>query len=158
MNNIELTAKVREYLKGSKAKAKKFKDLVAVSFSLISENTEEMYVAVRDGELLIDAYRYNDNNVEVEATAETIDKLFSGAVPFDKALADGLVQIKSGDVAKFKALEVLVGKMADEKKPAAKPEAKQAPAKEEKPAAKAETKPAAKASAKKPSAKKGAKK
>jgi hypothetical protein len=112
MTNVELAEKVKGYLKGSAAKAKKFEDLVAVSFSLLSENTEDMYVAVRDGELLVDAYAYDDNNCSVEATAETVDKLFGGELSFDKAIEDGLVQIKSGDVAKFKALAVLVKKPA----------------------------------------------
>lgn len=125
MNNIELAEKVKGYLKGSAAKAKKYEDLVAVTFSLISENTEDMYVTVRDGELLIDPYHYDDNNCAVEASAETIDKLFSGALSFEKALADGEVKVKSGDVAKFKALEALVpAKKPAVKKPAAKAEVK----------------------------------
>ena len=48
MNNVELSAKVKSCLKGSAAKAKKFEDLVAVSISLLSENPEDMYVAVRE--------------------------------------------------------------------------------------------------------------
>ena len=156
MNNIELSEKVMGYLKGSKAKAKKFNDLVAVSISLLSEDTEDMYVAVRDGELLIAPYAYDDNNVSIEATAETIDKLFSGEMSFDAALNEGFVKINSGDVEKFKALAVLVPTKKDA--PAKKPAAKKAPAKAEtkaapkkacaKPAAKAETKAPAKAEAK----------
>lgn len=148
MNNVELSEKVRGYLKGSAAKAKKFEDLVAVTISLISENTEDMYVAVRNGEILVDAYHYDDNNCSVEASAETVDKLFSGELSFDKALADGEVKVKSGETAKFKALEVLVpAKKAAKKaeKPAAKP-AKVPEKKAEKPAApKAEVKPEVKA-------------
>ncbi|MBS7368664.1 MAG: hypothetical protein KIG62_00685, partial [Oscillospiraceae bacterium] len=126
MNNTELTAKVKSYLKGSAAKAKKYEDLVAVSISLLSENTEDMYVAVRDGAILVAPYRYDDNNCSIEATAETIDKLFSGAITFDAALEGGFVKVVSGDVAKFKALEALVG---GKKAPAKKEAAKKAPAK-----------------------------
>ena len=146
MNNIELSEKVKGYLKGSAKKASKFEDLVAVTFSLISENTEDMYVAVRDGKLDVAPYHYDDNNCDIEASADTIDKLFSGAVSFDKALADGLVKVNGGDVAKFKALEVLVPAKAAEKKPAAK---KAAPKAEAKPAAKTCCKTGAKKTTKK---------
>lgn len=108
MNNVELAKKVEGYLKGSAAKAKKFEDLVAVSISLLSENNEDMFVAVREGKILVDHYAYNDNNCAVEASAEIIDKMFSGELSFDEALANGSVQVKSGETAKLKALECLV--------------------------------------------------
>ncbi|MDE7229195.1 MAG: SCP2 sterol-binding domain-containing protein [Oscillospiraceae bacterium] len=141
MNNIELAKNVWESLKGSTAKAKKFADLVAVSFSLLSEENEDIFVVVRDGQLMVEPYHYDDNNCEVEASADIIAKMFTGELAFDKALSDGSVQIKSGDPAKLKALECLVPskKSAAKKAPAAK-SAKAA----EKPAAKAAEKPAAK--------------
>ncbi len=120
MNNVELAKKVEGYLKGSAAKAKKFEDLVAVSISLLSENDEDMFVAVREGKILVDHYAYNDNNCAVEASAEIIDKMFSGELPFDKALADGSVQVKGGDPAKLLALECLVPSKKAVSKPAAK--------------------------------------
>ena len=142
MNNAELAKKVAANLKGSAAKAKKFEDLVAVSFSLISENNENIFVAVRDGKLMVEPYRYDDNNCEVEASAEIVDKMFSGELSFDKALSEGSVLVKRGDPAKLKALECLV----PSKKEAAKPAAKKADKKAAKPAAKKE---APKAEAKK---------
>lgn len=178
MTNVELQQKVWNNLKGSLDKAAKFEDLVAVSFSLISESNEDIYVVVRDGELLVEPYFYEDCGCVIEASAEIIDKLFSGALSFDKALSDGTAKVQRGDVAKFKALECLVpqkkakttakttakstAKPATKSasKPAAKEEVK-APAKEEtKPAAAAapakdETKPAAPA---KPAAKSAKKK
>lgn len=185
MNNIELAKSVWESLKGSTTKAKKFEDLVAVSFSLLSEENEDMFVVVRDGQLMVEPYHYDDNNCEVEASADIIAKMFTGELAFDKALSDGSVQIKSGDPAKLKALECLVPskKSAAKKAPAAKsakaaekPAAKTAAKTAEKPAAKAaeksadkpaekaavkpETKPEAKTEEKKaaPAAKKGGKK
>lgn len=145
MNNVELAKKVEGYLKGSAAKAKKFKDLVAVSISLLSESDEDMYVAVVDGEIKVSHYAYNDNNCAVEASAEIIDKMFSGELSFDKALADGSVQVKNGDPAKLKALECLVPSKKSGAKPAAKKTAdkKAAPVK----AAEKKTAPAAKAEA-----------
>ncbi len=135
MNNVELSEKVKEYLKGSESLAAKFEDLVAVSISFLSEDTGDMYVAVRDGKILVDAYPYDDNNCSIEATPEIIDKLFAGELAFDKALSDGDVLVKSGDPAKFKALEVLVGKKSKSKPAKAKtqPE-KPAEVKEAKPA------------------------
>ena len=126
MNNKELAKKVWESLKGSTAKAKKFEDLVAVSFSLISEENEDIFVAVRDGQLMVEPYHYDDNNCTVEASADIIAKMFSGEIPFDKAISDGSVQIKSGDPEKLKALECLVPskKSADKKTPAAAQKAK----------------------------------
>ncbi|MCH5195665.1 MAG: SCP2 sterol-binding domain-containing protein [Oscillospiraceae bacterium] len=139
MNNAELSKKVEGYLKASASKAKKFEDLVAVTISLISENNEDLYVEIKDGKITVAPYRYNDFGCAIEASPESIDRIFSGAVSFDKALADGLVKVADGDVAKFKALEVLVpSKKAPAKKPAAK-----APAK--KPAAKTAAKAPAKA-------------
>lgn len=133
MNNVELSKKVWANLEGSVKKAAKFEDLVAVSFTLISENDENIYVTVKDGKLEVAPYRYDDNNCEIEASAEIVDELFSGALGFEKALSDGSVQVKRGDAAKFKALECLVpAKKAAvkasaaktvEKKPAAKTEA-----------------------------------
>lgn len=178
MNNIELSKNVWESLKGSTAKAKKFADLVAVSFSLLSEENEDIFVVVRDGQLMVEPYHYDDNNCEVEASADIIAKMFAGELAFDKALSDGSVQIKSGDPAKLKALECLVPskKSAAKKAPAAKaaekpaaktaekPAAKAAEKSEDKPAEKAavktETKPEAKADEKKaaPAVKKGGKK
>lgn len=137
MNNVELAKKVEGYLKGSAAKAKKFEDLVAVTISLISDIDEDMYVAVREGKILVDHYVYEDNNCAVEASAEIIDKMFSGELSFDKALADGSVQVKSGDPAKLKALECLV----PAKKPASKPAAKKADDKKPAPVNAAEKKP-----------------
>ena len=151
MNNRELAANVWENLKGSKAKAKKFDDLVAVSFSLISEENEDIFVAVRDGQLMVEPYPYNDNNCAVEASADIISKMFSGELPFDKALSDGSVQVKSGDPAKLKALECLI--------PSKKTTAKKSVKTEEKKAASAEKaeekKSAAKSAEKKTSSSKG---
>lgn len=150
MNNVELSAKVKSCLKGSSVKAKKFEDLVAVSISLISENPEDMYVAVREGEILVDHYSYDDNNCAIEASAETIEKLFCGEMSFESALAEGYVKVSGGDVAKFKALEVLVpAKKAKDERPA-KPASAVKEEKSEKTvsAAKAEEKPAKTVSAK----------
>ncbi len=159
MNNVELVKKIEGYLKSSASKAKKFEDLVAVTVSLISENNEDLYVEVKDGKISVAPYSYNDYGCAVEASAESIDKIFSGAVSFDKALSDGLVRVCGGDVAKFKALEVLVpAKKAPAKKTSVKAEtakkttakAAKAPAKKtaEKAPAKAETKTEAKAEVK----------
>ena len=120
MNNRELAKKVWESLKGSAAKAKKFEDLVAVSFSLLSEENEDIYVVVRDGQLMVEPYHYDDHNCAVEASADIIAKMFSGEISFDKAMSDGSVQIKSGDPAKLKALECFVpSKNSAAKKPSA---------------------------------------
>ena len=166
MNNVELAKKVEGYLKGSAAKAKKFEDLVAVSISLLSENDEDMFVAVREGKILIDHYAYNDNNCAVEASAEIIDKMFSGELSFDEALANGSVQVKSGDPAKLKALECLVpskksakaaakttAKAADKKAPAAKKAAPAAKTAEKKAAPAPAAKPVEKTDAPAPAAK-----
>ena len=121
MDNKELQKKVWTNIEKSQKKAAKFEDTVAVSFSLISEENEDLYVAVVNGKLAVEPYHYNENGCEIEATAETVNKLFAGDISFDKALKDGVVVVKSGDVAKFKALECLVpSKKAAAKKPAAK--------------------------------------
>lgn len=145
MTNVELQQKVWNNLKDSLDKAAKFEDLVAVSFSLISENNEDLFVVVRDGQLMVEPYFYNDCGCVIEASAEIVDKLFSGALAFDKALSDGTAKVQRGDVAKFKALECLIPekKTKAAAKTAAKPAAKTAaktPAKETaKPAVKEET-------------------
>ncbi len=139
MNKEELSKKVWESIKSSKAKAKKYQDNVLVSFSLISEEPDDnIYVIVRNGELNVEPYRYSDNNCEVEATAETVEKLFSGELPFEKALKDGFVKVQGGDTSKFMALEALVPSKKAAKTPA------KAPAKAEK---KDAAKPAAPAKA-----------
>lgn len=172
MDNKELQKKVWTNLEKSQKKAAKFKDTVAVSFSLLSEDVEDLYVAVVDGKLSVEPYHYNEYGCEIEATAETVNKMFAGDLSFDKALKDGLAKVKDGDVAKFKALECLVpskktaAKATAKKAPAktaAKPAAKAAPAKaaakpaEKKAPAKAAAKPAVKAEAPKAAAKPAAK-
>ncbi len=137
MNNAELSEKVMGYLKPAASKAKKFEDTVAVSISLISEANEDLYVAVREGKILVAPYPYNDNGCAIEAAPEIIDKVFSGALSFADALDKGFIKVKSGDVAKFKALEVLVPAKKAAKAPA-KTAAKPA-TKETKPATPAKT-------------------
>lgn len=150
MDNKELSAKVWSNIEKSKKKAAKFEDAVAVSFSLISEENEDIYVAVVDGKLEVMPFHYDAYGCEIEASADTVNKLFSGALSFDKALKDGLAVVKGGDVAKFMALECLV----PSKKTAAKPADKKASAKKT-PAKTAAKKAPAKAAAK-PAAKKAA--
>ncbi|MBP0982544.1 MAG: SCP2 sterol-binding domain-containing protein [Oscillospiraceae bacterium] len=151
MTNIELAEKITGYLKGSKAKAKKYEDLVAVNFTFI-DDMDDLYVEVREGVLTVAPYHYDDLQANVTGAAENIEKLFSGEVSFDKAVADGLVKV-DGDAAKFKALEPLVP--AKKAAPAAKAEA----AKPAAPAAKTEAaKPAAPAAKPAVNAKKPAKK
>lgn len=161
MDNKELSAKVWSNIEKSKRKAAKFEDNVIVSFSLISEkNDDDLYVAVINGELSVMPYRYNEYGCEIEASAETVNKLFSGALSFDKALKDGMAVVKGGDVAKFKALECLVpAKKTAAKKSAAKTAAKKTTAKKSttktsaKSTAKKTAKPAAKPAVKTPAAK-----
>lgn len=143
MDNKELQKKVWTNLEKSQKKAAKFEDTVAVSFTLISDVSEDLYVAVVDGKLSVEPYRYDANGCEIETTADVVNKLFAGDISFDKALKDGLAKVKSGDVAKFKALECLVPKKAAKKAPAKKTAAKKTAAK-----------PAAKKAAAKPAAKK----
>ena len=146
MSTVDLSKKIDGYLKPAASKAKKFEDTVAVSISLISENDEDLYVAVREGKILVAPYAYDDNGCAIEAAPEFVDKIFSGALSLAEALEKGYVKVKSGDVAKFKALEVLVSAKKSEKsaakKPAAKKAAAKAPAKKAAPA-KASEKPAA---------------
>ncbi len=167
MTNVELAEKINGYLKGSKAKAKKYEDLVAVNFTFI-DDMDDLYVEVREGVLTVAPYHYDDLQANVTGAAENIEKLFSGEVSFDKALADGLIKV-DGDAAKFKALEALVPSKKAEKKAAPaekKPAAPASSAKAEAPkpapaAAKAEAAktpaPAAKPVSKKNSGKKGKK-
>lgn len=153
MTNIELAEKITGYLKGSNAKAKKYEDLVAVNFTFI-DDMDDLYVEVKEGVLTVAPYHYDDLQANVTGAAENIEKLFSGEVSFDKAVADGLVKI-DGDAAKFKALEPLV----PEKKAAADKKAAPAEKKPAAPAAKAEAaKPAATAAKPAANAKKPAKK
>lgn len=157
MNNIELSEKISAYLKGSKAKAKKFKDLVAVHFNLL-DVSENMYIEVKDGVLSVMPYEYNDNQAVVTASTETLDKLFSGALSMDEAISAGYVKV-DGDIEKFKALAALIP-AAKKEAPAKNETTKKAPAKKaaaKTEAAKAEAKPAAKAPAKKAAAKAEAK-
>lgn len=152
MTNIEFAEKIKGYLKGSKAKAKKYEDTVAVNFTFI-DDMDDFYVAVREGVLDIAPYHYNDFQADVNGAAENIEKLFTGDVTFDRAIAEGLVKVE-GDVAKFKALEALVpAKKAEKEEKKTVAEKPAAPAKTAAPAEKkeeakpdvkpAETKPAA---------------
>ena len=154
MTNVELAEKISGYLKGSKAKAKKYEDLVAVNFTFI-DDMDDLYVEVREGVLTVAPYHYDDLQANVTGAAENIEKLFSGEVSFDKAVADGLVKV-DGDPAKFKALEPLVPAKKEEKKAASAPKtAAKAAEKVEAPKAAEKTEPAKETAAAKPACKKG---
>lgn len=161
MTNTELAEKINGYLKGSKAKAKKYEDLVVANFTILEEDGD-VYVEVKDGVLTVAPYHYDDLQVNVTGSAENIDKLFAGEIAFAKAVEDGIVKVE-GDIAKFMALEPLVPAKKAEKKPVekkpaaapkaeAKPEVKAAPAAEKKVEVKPEVK-AAPAAEKKPEVK-----
>ncbi len=161
MTNTELAEKINGYLKGSKAKAKKYEDLVVANFTILEEDGD-VYVEVKDGVLTVAPYHYDDLQVNVTGSAENIDKLFAGEIAFAKAVEEGIVKVE-GDIAKFMALEPLVSakkaeKKPVEKKPAAAPKAeaktevKAAPAAEKKVEVKPEVK-AAPAAEKKPEVK-----
>ena len=161
MTNTELAEKINGYLKGSKAKAKKYEDLVVANFTILEEDGD-VYVEVKDGVLTVAPYHYDDLQVNVTGSAENIDKLFACEIAFAKAVEEGIVKVE-GDIAKFMALEPLVpAKKAEkkpvEKKPAAAPKAeaktevKAAPAAEKKVEVKPEVK-AAPAAEKKPEVK-----
>lgn len=161
MTNTELAEKINGYLKGSKAKAKKYEDLVVANFTILEEDGD-VYVEVKDGVLTVAPYHYDDLQVNVTGSAENIDKLFAGDIAFAKAVEDGIVKVE-GDIAKFMALEPLVPAKKAEKKPVekkpaaapkaeAKPEVKAAPAAEKKAEVKPEVK-AAPAAEKKPEVK-----
>lgn len=161
MTNTELAEKINGYLKGSKAKAKKYEDLVVANFTILEEDGD-VYVEVKDGVLTVAPYHYDDLQVNVTGSAENIDKLFAGDIAFAKAVEEGIVKVE-GDIAKFMALEPLVPAKKAEKKPVekkpaaapkaeAKPEVKAAPAAEKKVEVKPEVK-AAPAAEKKPEVK-----
>lgn len=161
MTNTELAEKINGYLKGSKAKAKKYEDLVVANFTILEEDGD-VYVEVKDGVLTVAPYHYDDLQVNVTGSAENIDKLFAGEIAFAKAVEEGIVKVE-GDIAKFMALEPLVPAKKAEKKPVekkpaaapkaeAKPEVKAAPAAEKKAEVKPEVK-AAPAAEKKPEVK-----
>ena len=150
MTNIELSEKISGYLKGSKAKAKKFKDLVAVHFNLL-DLSQDMYIEVKEGVLSVMPYEYIDRQAAVTVSSDVLDQIMSGKLAIDEAVAKGLAKVE-GDMAKFKALEVLI--------PAAKAEAPKAEAKAEAPKAEAKAeapKAEAKAEAPKAPAKAGCK-
>lgn len=152
MTNIELVEKLKGYLKGSKTKAKKFEDLVAVNFTLIGCD-DDLYIEVKNGILDVNHYHYDDFQANVSGAPENIEKIFAGEVTMDKAIEDGLVKV-DGDVAKFKALAVLIPvKKAAAKAPAKKPAAKKAEAPAKKEAAKTVAKPEAKKEEKAPAKK-----
>lgn len=155
MTNVELVEKIQGFLKGSKAKAKKIDGLVAVNFTFIDDEIQDLYVAVKEGVIDVAPYHYDDLQVNVHASSETVLKLFSGELSFEKAAADGLIEVK-GDTERFMQLQSLVPakKAAPEKTAEAKTEAKKPVAKKAVEAKAAEEKPAAK----KPAAKKTAKK
>lgn len=138
MTNIELAEKISGYLKGSKAKAKKFKDLVAVHFNLL-DLSQDMYIEVKEGVLSVMPYEYIDRQAAVTVSSETLDKIMAGELAIDDAVKQGLAKVE-GDMAKFKALEELIPapKAAAPKaaaKAPAKAEVKAAPAKAEAPKA-----------------------
>ena len=113
MTNTELAEKINGYLKGSKAKAKKYEDLVVANFTILEEDGD-VYVEVKDGVLTVAPYHYDDLQVNVTGSAENIDKLFAGEIAFAKAVEEGIVKVE-GDIAKFMALEPLVPAKKTEK-------------------------------------------
>ncbi len=137
---------------------------LAVQVDVIGEGEGAFYIELKDGELFVEPYDYNDRDCKLIATAETLTKLVTGKLDAVLAYTTGKLKVE-GSVEK--ALEFQKICKAKDKAPAKAAAKKEAPAKkaEEKkaevkaaPAKAEEKKPEAKAAPAKACAKKSAKK
>ncbi len=94
------------YNKLSKADVAGTQGRVAVQFNLTGRVTGVFYVEILDGVLSVMPYEYIDRDASVSGTITNIDKLFSGNLVPQVALAEGKIQIE-GNVDKVMMLAEL---------------------------------------------------
>ncbi len=135
-----------------------FKGHLAVQVDVTGEGEGIFYIELKDGELFVEPYDYNDRDCKLIASADTLTKLVTGKLDAVLAFTTGKLKVE-GSIDKAlefqkicKAKDKKAPAKAAAKKPAAKAAEKKAPAKA------ADEKPAAKTAAKKTTAEKADKK
>ncbi len=109
---------------------------LAVQVDVIGEGEGAFYIELKDGELFVEPYDYNDRDCKLIATADTLTKLVTGKLDAVLAYTTGKLKVE-GSIdkalefqkickAKDKASAKAAAKKADEKKA---DEKKAAPAK-----------------------------
>ncbi len=122
---------------------------LAVQVDVTGEGEGAFYIELKDGELFVEPYDYNDRDCRLIATADTLTKLMTGKLDAVLAYTTGKLKVE-GSIEKALEFQKICKAKDKATAPAKKAEAK--------PAAKAEAKTAAKADEKKPAAKKTCKK
>ncbi len=118
---------------------------LAVQVDVTGEGEGAFYIELKDGELFVEPYDYNDRDCRLIATADTLTKLMTGKLDAVLAYTTGKLKVE-GSIEK--ALEFQkICKAKDKAEAAPKAVAKSAPAKKE--AAPKAAKPAAKKTCKK---------
>ena len=84
------------------------RDFLAIQITL-KDLEESFYIEVKDGELSIEPYEYNDSQAKVIITSDNFIKLINGKLNAMVALTTGKLKIK-GDLTKAKALTELFTK------------------------------------------------
>lgn len=152
MAYMEAFNSLKKALKGAKADG--IEGHLAVQINLTDEDASGIcYLEVKDGALFVEPYDYYDNDAIVTANSADLNKVFTGKLSLEKAIADGKLTV-TGNAERAAELKKLI-KVPAARKPAAK---KPAASKASKPAEKKPAAPkAAKPAEKKPAAKKAAK-
>ncbi len=94
------------YNKLSKADIAGKQGKIAVQFNLTGKVTGVFYIEILDGVLSVMPYEYIDRDACVSGAITNIDKLFSGSLPAQVALAESKIQIE-GNVDKVMVLAEL---------------------------------------------------
>lgn len=95
------------YNRLSKADISGTQGRVAIQFNLTGKTTGVFYVEILNGVLSVMPYEYIDRDAVVSGPITTIDKIASGKLIPQVALAEGKIQIE-GSVDKVMLLEKLV--------------------------------------------------
>ncbi|MBR3421838.1 MAG: SCP2 sterol-binding domain-containing protein [Ruminococcus sp.] len=92
----ELLAKVRKMAEGKDVSGT---DFLAVQVNITGDNSGVFYVEVKDGNVRIEPYEYNDRNCDITMSMDNFNKLIDGKL--DPVMAFTLGKLKvGGDIGK----------------------------------------------------------
>lgn len=78
-------------------------DTFGYQFNVTGKQPGVFYVEVKNHQINVEPYEYNDHVASISAAKTTLDKIISGSLPIVLAVTTGKVKIK-GDMEKVKLL------------------------------------------------------
>lgn len=92
-----------------RADVSKIKEDLAFQFNILGEGEGIFYAAIKDGELSVEPYDYNDRDAMFIATANVFTQIAQGKLKPSSAFSTGKLKIE-GDIEKAREIQKIVAK------------------------------------------------